>query len=164
MASVKLAEMVDEVDDIIEGIEDNIDSIDIEIEELQSKYNSIRNEMLDVIVSDISSYLELTKKSSINGETVVLDPAFGETSINDFSILDSTGVVIYSLNINWDEDQVILDYIEKFEWGHDYLTKEIGEDGSYGIQPQIDQLTLAKTLLEADKLKLEQSKTIFGEF
>ncbi len=164
MADAKLREMINSADQQAEDIDNSVSQIDVQLTELQSQHDAIREGMLDVIVSDMTGYLEITKIVEVGGSSVAYDPDFGESTVTTFYILDSTGGVIYSLDIGFDDDPNILDWIDKFDFGWNYLNQEIGIDGTYGIIPKINQLTSAKNLLESNKTKIIDSKDMFEDY
>lgn len=159
-----LSQMIDEADQQVEDLTNTLSQLQTQIDEVQSQYNAVRNDMLDVIVTDTSSYLEI-KMVEVGGSEIYYPTNFGESSISTFKILDATANIVYEyLGIGWDDDEVIEDYITKFNWGYDYLTKEMNASGTYGLLPKLNQLNSAKTLLTANKTKVTESKTYFADY
>lgn len=165
MADAKLREMINSADQQAEDIDNSVSQIDVQLTELQSQHDAIREGMLDVIVSDMTSYLEITKIAEVGGSSVAYDPDFGESTVTTFYILDSTGGILYEFEgIGWDSDTQIIDWVDKFDFGYDYLVHPLGIDGTYGIDDKITQLTSAKNLLESNKTKIIDSKDVFEDY
>jgi len=163
--SNKLQEMIDISDTQIESIDSSISQIQSQIDELQSQIDAIRGSMLDPINADMTNTLE-AKMIEIGGDTINYPEGFGTSTVSNFQI-DSTGTTIYEYypdQINWDDSTAILDLIQKFNFGYDYIIHPLGVDGTYGLQPKVDQLNNAKTLLTANKTKIQDSKTEFEPF
>jgi hypothetical protein len=165
MADAKLREMINSADQQAEDIDNSVSQIDVQLTELQSQHDAIREGMLDVIVSDMTSYLEITKIAEVGGSSVAYDPDFGESTVTTFYILDSTGGILYEFEgIGWDSDTQIIDWVDKFDFGYDYLVHPLGIDGTYGIDDKITQLQNAKNLLTLNKSKVEDSKAAFEDY
>lgn len=164
-ASNKLREMINNADQQTEDIDSSVDQIDTQLTELQSQHDAIREGLLDVITSDMTSYLEITKIVEVGGYSVIYDPDFGESTVTTFYILDSTGGVLYEYEgIGWDSDTQIIDWVDKFDFGYDYLTHPLGITGTYGLNDRITQLNNAKALLGLNKTKITDSKTVFEDY
>lgn len=164
-SSSKLREMINNADQQAEDIDNSVTQIDTQLTELQSQHDAIREGLLDVITGDMTSYLEITKIVEVGGSFVAYDPDFGDSTVTTFYILDSTGGVLYEYDgIGWDSDAQIIDWVDKFSFGYDYLNHEIGITGTYGINPRIEQLTNAKNLLTLNKTKITDSKTVFEDY
>jgi 6-phosphogluconolactonase (cycloisomerase 2 family) len=63
--------------------------------------------------------------------------------------------------IGWDNDSIIIKYISDWDFGKDYLIHPlITFDGDYGIYPNIDIFTKAKTTIEGTKDKITDSEEV----
>lgn len=164
-ASSKLREMINNADQQAEDIDNSVDQIDTQLTELQSQHDAIREGLLDVITSDMTSYLESIKIVEVGGSSVVYDPDFGDSTVTTFYILDSTGNTLYEYEgIGWDGDTQIIDWVDKFDFGYDYLVHPLGITGTYGLNDRIGQLVNAKALLVLNKTKVVDSKTVFEDY
>jgi len=72
-------------------------------------------------------------------------------------------IYIYE-GVGWDADATILALIDDWAWVNDYLTRPLDTGATYGLIPNRDALIGAAAILEADKLKLEQSVTELEPF
>lgn len=159
-----LRDMINTSSEEMINLDNSILQIDSQIKELQSQFDAIRHDMLDVIVGDMTSYLEL-KLIELEGFDIYYPPNFGVDTISNFQIIDSTGNIIYEyMGIGWDDDEKIIDYIDRFNWGYDYLYHELGVDGTYGIYPRIVQLESAKNLLLSNKGKASQVESYLSDY
>lgn len=170
MANEKLRVMINNADSQVEALNDSTTQLDIQIIELESQRDAIQFGLLDIITNDSTGYL-IYKMQSLNGYEVTYDDDFGVSTVRNFHILDSAGETIYEYpgvttpsGIGWDDDQQIIDYIDKFDFGWDYIHHQIGLTGTFGIQSRIDQLETAKGLLVANKNKIENSKSVFEDY
>jgi hypothetical protein len=163
--SSKLRELINNADGQAEDIDNSVTQIDTQLTELQSQHDAIREGLLDVITGDMTSYLEITKIVEVGGSFVAHDPDFGDSTVTTFYILDSTGGVLYEYEgIGWDSDAQIIDWVDKFDFGYDYLVHPLGITGTYGINDKITQLQNAKNLLTQNKTKVVDSKTVFEDY
>lgn len=162
--SDKLRSMINAVDDQVDAIDQNIDQIDDQIDEKQSQQDAIQNGMMDPLVGDMTARLQI-KMVQYDGDYIVYGPDFNVTNITDWQILDSSAFVVYEFEgINWDNDSLIIEYAQQWEWALDYIKQPLGTGGSYGTEDMISNLGSAKTLLQANSTKLTQSKTYFERF
>jgi len=162
--SDKLREMINAVDDQVDAIDKNIEQVDAQIEEKQSQQDAIQQGMMDPLVGDMTARL-MIKMVQYDGDYIVYGPDFNVTNITDWQIFDSSAFVVYEFEgINWDNDAQIIEYAQQWEWALDYIEQPLGTGGSYGTEDMISKLQSAKTLLQANKNKLEQSKTYFERF
>ncbi len=161
-----LQSLINNSEDTCENIDDSITLIDNQIDEIQTQIDGIENGMINPILSDMSAILEI-KMIEFNGNIIDLSGVgYGITTIDNFLIIDSTtSTTVYEYEgINWDSDPDIIQYITEFDWAYDYLYKEIDENGTYGLYPKLLQLQMGKSLLEANKLKYQESTTKFSRF
>lgn len=166
-SSDKLREMIEDVDSQLENIDDSTAQIFIQIEDLENKRDSIQNGMLNEIMIDTSSYLEINKVPDFGGigGYITFGSNFGNTNITDWIIYDVLDTPVYVYNgVGWDDDINIINWINQWNFGYDYIHHEFGITGTYGLQDQIDQLYNALDLLITNRNKYENSKTEFEEF
>ncbi len=163
--SSKLRELINNSDQQAEEIDSSLSQIDTQLIEMQSQHDAIQEGLLDIITSDMTSYLEDIKIVEVGGSSVTYDPDFGDSTVSTFHILDSTGNTLYEYEgIGWDDDTSIQTWVIQFDFGYDYLIHPLGIDGTYGINDRITQLQNAKNLLELNKTKVTDSKTIFEDY
>jgi len=163
--SSKLNEMIESVDETNEGIDNSITQLNSQIEEIQSQIDEIESSVLEVATGDMTSYLEDTKIIEIGGSYIEYPSEFGISTISNFKIYDILNIVVYEYNgTGWDNDTKIKSWISDFDFSYDYLHKEMGTEGIYGLYPKLDQLEMGKTLLQANKQKYTDSKTIFSKY
>jgi len=86
------------------------------------------------------------------------------TNITDWVFKDEFNHIVYSLNVNFDNDPYILRLIEKFEFTIDYLTREYTTGATYGLLPSRNALVDAKKLLIENKEKINNSLDIFEDY
>lgn len=68
-------------------------------------------------------------------------------------------------NIVSDDVTEVITASEQFDYGWDYIIQDpIDQDGTYGINANIDALNIGKTILEYDKAKVEDSLNILPAF
>jgi len=72
-------------------------------------------------------------------------------------------IYIYT-GVGWDSDPIVLSYMEGWDWVNDYLTRPLDSGATYGLIPNRDALDGALSILEADKLKIEQSTIMLAPF
>lgn len=161
-----LREMINNADDEASSIDDATAQIITQIEDLEDQRNGIENAMLDVCANDLSSYLELTKLAEVSGDYVEFGTDYNVANLTDWGIYQLPGpVLVYEYEgTGWDSDSTIIDLIDKWDFGYDYITHPFGITGTYGLQARIDQLYDALDLLLSNKSKIEESKTAFEDF
>lgn len=168
--SDKMREMINNADDQIDGIDDSTAQIEIQIEEYESQRDGIQYGLMDNIAFiDLSSYLVITKapeKSTYGDGYVVFGGDYGVVNVTDWAIHDSTtGDVVYTFEgVNWDDDPVIIEYVNQWNFGYDYIHHTFGITGTYGLQDKIDQLYDALGLLQANRYKIGNSKGVFENY
>lgn len=62
------------------------------------------------------------------------------------------------------DDTTIDTYKEQWDFAYDYINHEFGSNGTYGTKANISQLNSAKTLLEANRTKINDSTTMLEPF
>jgi hypothetical protein len=158
-----LNEMVNAAPDQVGALESNIQSIDDQISDLTDEANAIEEAILEVDATALIIYLESTKVPS--GGSLVLGADYNVTNITDWQVLDSTANPVYEyLGVGWDGDTYIIQLITDWAFGYDYLTRTLISGATYGIYPQISALSSAKSILEANKTKIEDSIDVLGRY
>jgi hypothetical protein len=159
MPDYVLQEMIDESELQAEEISKQIEQLDDQIASLQEKISHIRTSMLDVIAEDLRVYLETVKLEQVSGYEVVFGPEYNVTNVTDWYIDSTSGEIIYEYDsTGWDYDPYIIKWVEDWNWGYDYLYHEPSSSGTYGLQPRLNQLLIAKNVQLGNKLKLAQSE------
>lgn len=172
-SSDKLREMIDNADDASENINGSVDQIQSQIDELQDEDDAIVDGVLNPVSTELQSYLTNTKlpifQTSDPGSTLVIGSQYnviGYTNqLTDWKILDSTSNVVYEYNgTGWDGDTTIIDLLDEWDFGNDYLTRPLTSGATYGIRPYKTNLETAKAMLENNADKITDSKTVFERF
>ena len=173
-----LGEMLAVSDEQIENIDKSINQVQQQIDTYTEEIDGIENGVCKIAENELTDYLDNTKVDVIenlygNGTnepfTVSYGPNYGKIDytdggITDFEILDSTGNVVYSLSVNWDNDPFIVKRIDDFAFGNDYLTRPLTTGASYGLYPNVDALNQAMTILQNNKSKVQSSQTILKDY
>jgi hypothetical protein len=82
-----------------------------------------------------------------------------------FGALSTINRLIYEWEgIGWDSDADIIENEDLFQASYAHLNDEISTTGTYGITDKLAKLDLAKTVLEADKAKYEDSVDQYDKF
>ena len=78
----------------------------------------------------------------------------------------SASQILYEYEgVGWDNDSIITKYIADWDFGKDYLIHPlITFDGDYGIYPNINIFTKAKTTIEGSKDKISDSEEVLGDY
>lgn len=97
------------------------------------------------------------------GAEVILEFNMTEGSIpaNVDALMDK---VYVKDGVGWDGSSYLTSRIDEFAFITDYLWKPLGLEGTYGVKDKLSQLGNAKTLLQNDKQKAEDSKTSLARF
>ena len=165
-----LSDMVDVAPDQIEDIESSLGQIQDQIADLTVQANGIQAELLDIDTSSIIAYLTDVKMPEVGGASITYGPNFATISyttggITDWSIDSTAGVPIYVYEgVGWDSDANITKFIDDYAFGNDYLTRPLTTGATYGIYPNITALNTAVSILTANKLLIEESITVFGDY
>jgi len=164
----KLKEMRDNVDQQVSGLANNIEAIQSQIDELTEQANAIETALLDAVAYDLKEYLDLTKIFEIEiitGQSaeVYYGVNYNVLNLTDWAIIDATtSAVLYAYNgAGWDSDSLIIDFVNRWNFGYDYLHRALSTSGTYGIYANIASLNTAKSLLNINKNKISGSKDIF---
>jgi len=169
----KLTQMINESTDQVAAINSSIDQVQAQIDDLTQQSEAIENAVLNVAANDLTYYLDNTKLPQFQlidpGASVVYGPTYNsiiyENELTDWKIVDSSNVTMYQyLGVGWDNDQIIIDLIDEWDYGNDYLTRPVTSGASYGIRPYISSLQSAKSLLLENADKVGDTKTFFERF
>ena len=166
--SDKLREIINSADDQIDNIDDSTNQIELQIEELEKQRDAIQYGMMDQIsFIDLSSYLVITKvpeKGGVGGY-IVFGSDYGVVNVTDWIIYDGTNNPVYEFGgVGWDNDSTIIDFINKWDFGYDYINHAFNTSGTYGLQVKIDQLYDALNLLQSNRDKIGNSKSVFANY
>lgn len=168
-----LGQMIAVADEQTANLQTSIDQVQDQIDEYLDEIDGVENGLCGVAETDLTGYLDSTKVielSYLDADHVDYGPNYGnidytDGGITDFSIIDTTGNIIYKyLGINWDGDTIITKLITDFAFGNDYITRPLTSGATYGLQPNVDALTDAKSILIQNKNKISNSKTIFEDY
>ena len=174
--SDKLREMINNISLQSEALTESLEQIDEQITELNEQIDAIQNGVCGLAESQLVAYLDGTKIPELEliyfGEPYTIDYGqdFGTVDyttggITDFTIYDVTGFVVYQVNgVNWDNDPYILQLIDSYDFGNDYLTRPLTSGASYGLIPGRNNLLVAKGILEENKDKIDASETALEPF
>lgn len=55
-------------------------------------------------------------------------------------------------------------YITKWEFGHDYICKEVGTGGTYGTKDMMSKLNTSKGIIQTNKAKIVESRSRFETY
>lgn len=174
-----LGSMVSAADSQVNNLTGSISQVQEQIDAYVEEADGVENGLCAVAESDLTDYLDNTKLAEIEaaygdpfntpfsvdygGNYGTIDYTTG--GITDFRIIDSTGNTMYEYGgVNWDSDAEITKLVSDFAFGNDYLTRPLTSGASYGIYDNISSMSSAKSLLEANKNKIEASKTAFGDY
>lgn len=166
-------------DEQVTNGENSIAQVDEQIDATEEEIDGLENGLCGVAETDMTDYLDNTKLAEI--EALYGDPfntpfsmSYGPNygtidyttgGITDFTILDVSGVVMYSyLGVNWDSDPDIIEWVDDYAFGNDYLTRPLTSGASYGLYDNLSGLNSAKSLLTQDKNKVSASKAIFERY
>lgn len=178
-----IRKMIDDVEGQLEAIDNGILQIEGQIDAYNDEIDALEDEPGAINEADMTDYLNNTKVPYFQSIWVV--PPFFNTvyieygpnygvyeydaqNLTDWIIWrqpptvppdpapDPIEIYIYE-GVGWDSDVNIIGYQDNWDWVNDYLTKPLDEGASYGLIPNRDSLEGAKSLLEVDKLKLEES-------
>ncbi|MEE9571902.1 MAG: hypothetical protein V3W20_02510 [Candidatus Neomarinimicrobiota bacterium] len=169
-SSDKLREMINNVEDQVEGIDSSITQIQAQIDDLQAQDDAIVDGILDIVAPDLETYLNDVKLPGFPGGELIIGPTYNvieyEAELTDWEIRDSTSLnPLYQYEgIGWDGDTDIISFVTEWDFGNDYLTRPLTTGASYGIRPYKASLESAKSLLEDNKDKIEESETVFEGF
>ena len=140
-----------------------------EINELIKDRNAVQSGVCGNAEQQLRDYLENTKMAEVGGDTVVYGPNFGTINFTTGGItdwhIDATSVNVYEyLGIGWDGDTTIIQLIEDYAFGNDYITRPLTSGATYGLNPNIAILTIARNILQENKDKTDESIIVFEDY
>lgn len=166
--SNKLSEMVNNTDDQISALDDSTAQLILQIEELEEQRDAIQYGLMDQIAFiDLSSYLVITKvpdKGGVGGY-ISFGVDYGVINVTDWIIYNVLNIPVYIYGgVGWDDDSIIIDFIDKWNFGYDYINHPFNLTGTYGLQSRIDQLNNGLNLLIQNKQKVEGTSSAFNGY
>ena len=175
-----LGQMVAAAEGQVNNLTDSISQVQSQIDDLTEQIDGVENGQCAVAESDLTDYLENTKLAEIEAAygtpaTTPFSVDYGANygtinyttgGITDFTIIDDLGATVYEYGgTHWDSDATITKLVSDYAFGNDYLTRPLVPVGaSYGLYPQLSNLTTAKNILTANKNKINSSITSFGDY
>jgi len=168
--SDKLREMINNVEDQVEATQSSINQIQAQINELDEQDNAIVDGILNIVAPDLETYLNDVKLLDFPAGEVYIGPTYNVigygNELTDWAIIDTTtSATIYEYEgTGWDDSTTIIAFVTEWNFGNDYLTRPLTSGASYGIRPYKTALEDARSLLEENKDKVEESETVFEEY
>lgn len=171
-----LRDMSNNADTEAEEIDAQIEQLDVSIDEYNEKIDGVQNGVCAVAEDDLVGYLDGTKLTELEillGQSlaIVYGSEFGtidyETGgLTDFTIIDTTtSIVVYEYEgVGWDSDAKITKLVEDYAFSNDYLTRPLDSGATYGLIPNRNSLLDAKSILQNNKQKAQDSKTGFADY
>ena len=153
----------------VDGLDNNLTNINAQISALQEQADAISTGILDVDATGLMVYLETIKLPEFQLidplASVYMGPNYNLINLTDWAILDSTANPLYEyLGVGWDDSTAIIQYITDWNFGYDYLTRELTSGATYGLLPQIATLGSAISILTNNRDKIEDSIDVFGRY
>jgi|ADurb_Leu_03_Slu_FD_contig_81_689357_length_5857_multi_2_in_0_out_0_1 hypothetical protein len=158
-----LKSMVDAAPSKVTSCATSLSQIDSEINSLTEQANAIYYGMMTPIADYVDWYLNHKWDTTSGDYTVTFGPTYNQNAptgtLTDWVVTDSTtGDIVYQYGgIGWDSDPAIIADVADWNWSLDYLWKELGFDGTYGIYDKIAKLQLAKGVIQSDMNKYATS-------
>lgn len=186
----KLTSMVKAAPDQVEGLSRSISSVQDEIDELSSQIGAINNGVCKNTRDQLADYLENVKMPEISVDSTAQHRVyFGSTygsigygtgNIEDWAIQALINVIppppdppipvptwvdvyVYE-GVGWDDDAQIIEWINDYSFGNDYLTRPVTSGATYGLQPNKSLLNDGKAILERNKAKVDASITVLSRY
>lgn len=165
----RLQTMAKVAPDIVSDIEGSIATVETGIEDLTKEKDSIENGVCGGSKTDAIDIIENTILPDKGGDHVFYGPTFGVIgwsplgNLTDWEIRDATSVIpiyVYTPGDYPDLDILVDDY----SFGNDYLTRPLTTGASYGLNPSIDSLEVAKDLLNENADKVANSVAVFNRY
>ena len=172
-ASDKLRDMIDTADEQVNNINGSVDQVQVQIDDLQTEDDAIVDGMLDPVADELQTYLNDVKLPEFQlidpWATLQIGPQYnviGYTNqLIDWRILDSSANIMYEYSgVGWDGDTTIIDLLDEWDFGNDYLTRPMTSGATYGIRPYKASLNSAKSILQSNADKITDSKDAFERF
>jgi len=167
----KLTQMIKQVPDQAEALTNGIQSITDEVADLTKEQSAITTGVCGTTKSSAIDLIENTILSDKGGDYVLYGPTFGTISfdplgnLTDWAIIQvvllvPTPIYVYTPGDYPDLDEWVSDY----SFGNDYITRPLTEGATYGLSPNISTLNSGKSILQANKAKVEASIDIFKKY
>lgn len=175
-----LRNMISDVPESVAGIDANLGTIQENIDILDEQIDAMQDVILDPVASDLTDYLNNVKLPQFQ----LIDPTaylvfganYNVTNLTDWAIYvvapppippapPAADSVVYEYEgVGWDGDVTITQWVTDWTFTYDYLTHSLGTSGTYGKIPMRSSLNDAKSLLTANKNKLNNSVDVFGRY
>jgi hypothetical protein len=172
---------IDDLNDQIDGVQNGICEKIVSTDATTTFPITMNADSTDAYVIDVPPlpiYLDSTKLVEITAIygtplntpfSVEYGPGFGiidydTGTVDNFSIVDVSNIIVYSISVNWDDDPIIQKFIDDFAFGNDYLTRPLTSGATYGLIPSRDNLLTAKSILTANKNMIEESETAMEDY
>jgi len=174
-----LGGMTDVVDEQVENLDSSISQVQEQIDAYTEEIDGVENGMAGVAESEMTTYLNDTKLAEIQDDygdplTIPFSVDYGGNygtidyttgGITDFTIIDNAQIIMYEYGgVNWDSDVTITKLVSDYAFANDYLTRPLTSGATYGLYPNVETLTSAKNILQANKSKIAASKTTFEDY
>ena len=174
----KLTQMIKNVPDQSAALENGIQSLTDEVEDLTKQKSAITDGVCGSTKADTIDLLENTILPFWHGDYVYYGPTFGIISSGDPTVPELPGNLIdwaimkevpllpdIPLYVYHAGDYPQLDImVADYSFGNDYVTKPLTEGATYGLSPNISTLNEGKSLLQANKAKVEASIDVFQKY
>jgi len=170
MGNSILKEMIDAAGPKVTSCSSSLSQIDKEIDSLTAQANAIKQGMMDVLASDLDHYLNHKWDTTTGDYDVTFGPTYNQNAptgtLTDWYVYDTTtSEIVYQYGgIGWDNDQNIVKTVANWNWALDYLWRDMGFSGTYGIYDKIEKLRMGRGVIAADMSKYEASITKFAPF
>lgn len=162
--------MVQDAPQQVENIESSIAQVQDQIDDLQEEDDAIKNAVLDTAASELADYLTNVKAPSLGNTYVSFGGSYNVigygNQLTDWSIKDATSnnnVYVYG-GVGWDGDLNIVQWVQDWAFGNDYLTRPLTSGATYGIRPYKSNLNSAKALLQQNSNKVANSIDTFNRY
>lgn len=165
-----LKEMIDAATPKVTSCSSAINQIDIDVASLTAQANAIKEGMMDVIAADVDHYLNHMWDTTSGDYAVTFGPTYNQNSptgtLTDWYVYDTTtSEIVYQYHgVGWDGDQNIEKSVANWNWALDYLWRDMGFSGTYGIYDKIEKLNMGRGVLVCDLNKYSDSITKFAPF
>jgi hypothetical protein len=178
----KLGSMLKNAPDQSTAVQSSIDTVSNQITELGEQSTALQTSLTDVAETNAIDIIENTILPNYPGGYVIYGPGFGTIAWSDPGpignisnwgiwrnivpvpppILPAVPTLIYPYTPGDypDLDQLVADYV----FGNSYITRPLTTGASYGLNPSIAALGIAKNLLEENKSILDQSVNILPNY
>jgi hypothetical protein len=170
MGSSILKEMIDAAGPKVTSCSASLNQIDLEITSLTAQANAIKQDMMDVLAADLDHYLHHKWDTTSGDYDVTFGPTYNQNSpsgtLTDWYVYDTTtSEIVYQYGgIGWDGDQNIVKTVSNWNWALDYLWRDMGFSGTYGIYDKIEKLNMGRGVIQSDLNKYSSSIILLAPF